>query len=66
LQVAHSLGMIAWRRGDQRRAGELLRIAAEQSPTEWGSITTDRQSDWKRFRDGLPPTASSTGQTRQP
>ncbi|HEY9070424.1 MAG TPA: tetratricopeptide repeat protein [Candidatus Ozemobacteraceae bacterium] len=59
LQVAHSLGMVAWRRGDQRRAGELLRIAAEHSPPEWGSVTTERQNDWKRFRDGQPTAGSA-------
>ncbi|HNW33886.1 MAG TPA: tetratricopeptide repeat protein [Candidatus Ozemobacteraceae bacterium] len=51
LQVAHSLGMVAWKQGQMRRAGELLQIAAEQSPPEWGDVTTERQADWQRFRE---------------
>ncbi|HQG30101.1 MAG TPA: tetratricopeptide repeat protein, partial [Candidatus Ozemobacteraceae bacterium] len=36
LQVTHSLGIVAWKKGQMKRAGELLQIVAEQSPAEWG------------------------------
>lgn len=74
LQVTHSLGIVAWKKGQTKRAGDLLQIVAEQSPADWGAITTERQADWQRFlasgspdRRDLPPAsfpatpASATG-----
>lgn len=55
LQVTHSLGIVAWKKGQKKRAGDLLQIVAEQSPPDWGAITAERQADWQRFQTGGPP-----------
>ncbi len=55
LQVTHSLGIVAWKKGQMKRAGELLQIVAEQSPAEWGPLTGERQADLRRFIAGGPP-----------
>jgi len=49
LQVTHSLGIVAWKKGQMKRASELLQIVAEQSPAEWGPLTEERQADLRRF-----------------
>ncbi|MBP7632752.1 tetratricopeptide repeat protein [Candidatus Ozemobacteraceae bacterium] len=55
LQVTHSLGIVAWKKGQMKRAGELLQIVAEQSPAEWGPLTEERQADLRRFIAGGSP-----------
>lgn len=55
LQVTHSLGIVAWKKGQMKRAGELLQIVAEQSPADWGPLTEERQADLHRFIAGGPP-----------
>lgn len=55
LQVTHSLGIVAWKKGQMKRAGDLLQIVAEQSPAEWGAISEERQADLRKFLAGGSP-----------
>ncbi|MEW6708921.1 MAG: tetratricopeptide repeat protein [Candidatus Riflebacteria bacterium] len=50
LMVAHSLGMLYWKRGKIEEAGKLLQIAWEECPAEWTILKETRLKDLELFR----------------
>ena len=55
LMVSHSLGKLYWKKGRNREAGELLKIAWQQCPEEWLVLKEERRRDYADFcaRNGL-------------
>lgn len=50
LMVAHSLGMLYWKRGKIEEASKLLQIAWEECPAEWTSLKETRMKDLELFK----------------
>lgn len=51
LMIAHSLGKLYWKQNKLNEAGDLLRIAYEQTPDDWTSLKEERKKDLATFEE---------------
>lgn len=51
LMIAHSLGKLYWKQNKLNEAGDLLRIAYEQTPEEWQTLKAERKQDLLNFEE---------------
>ena len=49
LMLAHSLGKLYWKQNKLNEAGDLLKIAYEQSPEDWKALKEERLKDLEEF-----------------
>lgn len=49
LMIAHSLGKLYWMQNKLNEAGDLLKIAYEQSPEDWKALKQERLKDLEEF-----------------
>ena len=49
IMLAHGLGKLYWKQNKLNEAGDLLKIAYEQSPEDWKALKEERLKDLEEF-----------------